>query len=223
MYDNGRGVAQDDKQAVAWYRKAAEQGDADAQLLLGKMSWAGWHRTISKAVAWTRKAAEQGTSMPKVCWENVPPWPQGGVGRQASGGVVSKKPPSRAMPMRKVCWENVPPWPRVARDDKQVVADPQGRRTGRCRCPRFAGNVPPWPRVAGRHKRWRYFDPQGRRAGQCQCARFAGGECTSMAAGWHRTISKRWRGIENRRAGAIPWPVQSQGDVHQRPWGGAGR
>ena len=37
MYTNGRGVAQDDKQAVAWYRKAAEQGYAKAQLFLGVM------------------------------------------------------------------------------------------------------------------------------------------------------------------------------------------
>ena len=37
MYEQGKGVAQDDKQAVAWYRKAAEQGDADAQYLLGVM------------------------------------------------------------------------------------------------------------------------------------------------------------------------------------------
>ncbi|WP_299071456.1 tetratricopeptide repeat protein [uncultured Paraglaciecola sp.] len=26
MYQNGKGVAQDDKQAVFWYRKAVEQG-----------------------------------------------------------------------------------------------------------------------------------------------------------------------------------------------------
>ena len=35
MYAIGRGVAQDDQQAVTWYRKAAEQGDADAQYNLG--------------------------------------------------------------------------------------------------------------------------------------------------------------------------------------------
>ncbi|WP_133149776.1 tetratricopeptide repeat protein, partial [Shewanella sp. 10N.286.52.C2] len=31
FYDKGRGVLQDDKQAVYWYTKAAEQGDAMAQ------------------------------------------------------------------------------------------------------------------------------------------------------------------------------------------------
>jgi TPR repeat protein len=37
MYLEGRGVQQDDTQAVAWYRKAAEQGDASAQQSLGYM------------------------------------------------------------------------------------------------------------------------------------------------------------------------------------------
>jgi uncharacterized protein YecT (DUF1311 family) len=37
MYDNGRGVPEDDKTAVKWYRLAAEQGDAFAQRNLGRM------------------------------------------------------------------------------------------------------------------------------------------------------------------------------------------
>ncbi len=37
MYENGQGVPQDDKQAVAWYRKAADQGVIDAQFNLGIM------------------------------------------------------------------------------------------------------------------------------------------------------------------------------------------
>ena len=31
MYEDGRGVTQDYQEAVKWYRKAAEQGDAEAQ------------------------------------------------------------------------------------------------------------------------------------------------------------------------------------------------
>ena len=34
-YDNGRGVPQDYKEAVKWYRLSAEQGDASAQINLG--------------------------------------------------------------------------------------------------------------------------------------------------------------------------------------------
>jgi TPR repeat protein len=37
MYDKGRGVVQDYGQAVKWYHRAAEQGDADAQIKLGLM------------------------------------------------------------------------------------------------------------------------------------------------------------------------------------------
>ncbi len=37
MYGHGWGVAQDDTEAVTWYRKAAEQGDARAQYMLGFM------------------------------------------------------------------------------------------------------------------------------------------------------------------------------------------
>ena len=37
MYDNGQGVAQDYAAAVSWYRKAADQGNALAQTILGVM------------------------------------------------------------------------------------------------------------------------------------------------------------------------------------------
>ena len=37
MYANGRRVEQDDEQAVFWYRKAAEQGYAEAQENLTKL------------------------------------------------------------------------------------------------------------------------------------------------------------------------------------------
>ena len=62
MYDNGEGVSQDYSQAVAWYRKAAEQGFAIAQYRLGKMygSGRGVPQDYGQAVAWFQKAAEQG-------------------------------------------------------------------------------------------------------------------------------------------------------------------
>ncbi len=62
MSDNGRGVPQDYKQAVAWYRKAAEQGHAKAQHNLGIMYkyGQGVPQNYKKAAAWYRKAAEQG-------------------------------------------------------------------------------------------------------------------------------------------------------------------
>ena len=37
MYEDGKGVRQDDEEAAAWFRKAADQGYAAAQTLLGVM------------------------------------------------------------------------------------------------------------------------------------------------------------------------------------------
>ena len=51
MYYNGKGVAQDFKEAVKWYRLAAAQGYASAQLNFGAMYYEGkgvtedFHRT----------------------------------------------------------------------------------------------------------------------------------------------------------------------------------
>jgi TPR repeat protein len=62
MYAKGRGVAQDDKQAVYWYQKAADQGDAGAQYNLGEMYQygVGVAQDHKQAVYWTQKAADQG-------------------------------------------------------------------------------------------------------------------------------------------------------------------
>jgi TPR repeat protein len=58
MYRNGQGVAADDAQAMVWYRKAADQGQVEAQSYLGWMYSKA--QDYSPAVEWYRKAAEQG-------------------------------------------------------------------------------------------------------------------------------------------------------------------
>jgi len=62
MYAEGEGVAQDDTEALEWFRKAAEQGDAGAQFNLGMMyaEGEGIEQDNAEAVKWLRKAAEQG-------------------------------------------------------------------------------------------------------------------------------------------------------------------
>jgi len=62
MYENGQGVKQDHAEAVRWYRKAAEQGQADAQCNLGDMyaMGQGVKQDHAEAVQWYRKASEQG-------------------------------------------------------------------------------------------------------------------------------------------------------------------
>ena len=55
-------MPEDDREAVKWYRRAAEQGDAGAQTALGTMylGGKGVPEDDREAVKWYREAAEQG-------------------------------------------------------------------------------------------------------------------------------------------------------------------
>lgn len=63
-YAAGKGVATDPKQAAAWYRKAADQGNIDGEIHLANLFRDGagkaFARDIEQAAAWYRKAADQG-------------------------------------------------------------------------------------------------------------------------------------------------------------------
>ena len=61
-YEDGKGVAQDDEQAVQWFRKSADQGNPQAQNALGVMYalGRGVQRDKEEAVRWYKKAAKQG-------------------------------------------------------------------------------------------------------------------------------------------------------------------
>ena len=62
MYQNGKPVAQNYAEAVHWYRKAADQGEVNAQYELGVMyhNGQGVTQDDTEAVTWYGKAAEQG-------------------------------------------------------------------------------------------------------------------------------------------------------------------
>ena len=62
MYDKGEGVGKNDAEAVKWYRRAADQGDATAQNNLGVMydNGEGVAENDAEAVKWYRRAADQG-------------------------------------------------------------------------------------------------------------------------------------------------------------------
>ncbi|MBW8881093.1 MAG: sel1 repeat family protein, partial [Asticcacaulis sp.] len=64
-YHGGRGIARDDKLAVAWLEKAANQGDGLAQMLLGEMyrSGDGIPQDYAAAMGWFQKAADQDYEM----------------------------------------------------------------------------------------------------------------------------------------------------------------
>eukprot|EP00613_Pedinella_sp_CCMP2098_P067119 CAMPEP_0171989828 /NCGR_PEP_ID=MMETSP0993-20121228/276611_1 /TAXON_ID=483369 /ORGANISM="non described non described, Strain CCMP2098" /LENGTH=354 /DNA_ID=CAMNT_0012642825 /DNA_START=111 /DNA_END=1175 /DNA_ORIENTATION=+ len=74
-YSRGWGVAQDYKTAMRWFRKAADQGMADAQFCVGSMYQGDdWHsgqgvdEDYKTAMRWFRKAAEQ--CMPGDDWHS---------------------------------------------------------------------------------------------------------------------------------------------------------
>jgi len=61
----GEGIIKDGKEAVRWFRMAAEQGDVGAQMFLGSMYYGGTLGVIEdkkEAAKWCRMAAEQGES-----------------------------------------------------------------------------------------------------------------------------------------------------------------
>jgi TPR repeat protein len=62
MYANGRGVHQDYAEALNWYRKAAEHGNASGEYNFGYMYGAGQgvSPNYGEALKWFRKAADQG-------------------------------------------------------------------------------------------------------------------------------------------------------------------
>ena len=62
MYQSGRGVKQDDVEAVNWFRRAAEQGEANAQALLGFSYLLGKGIQVNKSLAkeWFSKACDNG-------------------------------------------------------------------------------------------------------------------------------------------------------------------
>jgi len=64
MYNNGQGVLKDDREAVKWYRKAAEQGYADAQNNLGLMYYSGQGvlQNHIKAYMWANLARYNGST-----------------------------------------------------------------------------------------------------------------------------------------------------------------
>jgi len=64
MYAEGESVSQDYAQALKWFRKAVERGDAMAQSGLAEMyrQGHGVPQDYAEAMKWYRKAADQGHS-----------------------------------------------------------------------------------------------------------------------------------------------------------------
>jgi TPR repeat protein len=80
MYEKGKGVLKDPKQAVKWYRKGAEQGHSKAQYNLGLMyiNGTGILKDLGKAKHWINKAYEGGdaeaSKLAKENWDKFELW-----------------------------------------------------------------------------------------------------------------------------------------------------
>ena len=71
MFDRGKGVQQDFGKAAEWYRKAADQNDARAQVSLAfYYSDKGVAQDEAQAVKWFQKAAAQNeaSAYPNLAW-----------------------------------------------------------------------------------------------------------------------------------------------------------
>ena len=73
MYRNGEGVPQGSAEAAKWYRKAAEQGNENAQNNLGYMyeTGEGVQQDYGEAVKWYRKTAEKGNDKAKEALRSI--------------------------------------------------------------------------------------------------------------------------------------------------------
>jgi TPR repeat protein len=73
LHSEGRGVAKDDAQALQWFRKGAEQGNALAEYHLG-VSLAegrGAARDWNQALKWLKSSARQGLELARdYLWAN---------------------------------------------------------------------------------------------------------------------------------------------------------
>ncbi|MDE7414431.1 MAG: sel1 repeat family protein [Muribaculaceae bacterium] len=73
LYFWGEGVAQDQQEAVKWYKRAGEQGHQWAQCILGGIYFDGLIVTqdYQEALNWYKKSANQGNSMAEVGVGNI--------------------------------------------------------------------------------------------------------------------------------------------------------
>ena len=69
----GEGVEKNSREAFKWIEKAAEQGNADGQSMLGWLYYRGEgvEQNSREAFKWYKKAAEQGKSVDQLSFEEM--------------------------------------------------------------------------------------------------------------------------------------------------------
>jgi TPR repeat protein len=76
MYADGRGIAKDEEEAVRWYRRAAEDGNAGAMHNFGFMyrNGRGVSRDMQNAAVWVFKALRAGNEFSYKQMTTDPSW-----------------------------------------------------------------------------------------------------------------------------------------------------
>ncbi len=89
-----QGVNIDSRQAIYWYEKAADQGYADAQYMLGWLYEDGWGVTkdFAQARAWYQKAADQGNAGAQTCLKRLD------AGATPTASTTAATPPTSTTP-----------------------------------------------------------------------------------------------------------------------------
>jgi hypothetical protein len=76
LYFNGRGTLKDHKKAISWFKKAAEQGEAESQYILGEIYVEGKAivKSYKNAKYWVQLAYENGFVGAKELWDEHELW-----------------------------------------------------------------------------------------------------------------------------------------------------
>jgi TPR repeat protein len=123
MYAKGRGVRQDYKAAADWYRKAADQGNPNAQTNLGVLyaEGRGVPRDDTVASTWFRKAADQGNGRAQY---NL------GIIYSNGGGFLHDDTAAEHW-FRKAADQGVPGAEKKAEETRRLAQEREGKRRAR--------------------------------------------------------------------------------------------
>ena len=227
MYDNGRGVAKDDAEAARWYRKAADQGNAGAQINLGLMyeHGRGVAKDDAEAVRWYRKAADQGDAAAQI---NLGRMYENGQGVAKDDAEAVTLVPQGRRPGQRLAQFNLGrhvrrsagAWPRTRPRRCAGTARPPTQGTPRPVQPRPHVRRRPG-RGQGRHRGGSWYRKAADQGDAWRQSTSA--SCTRTARAWRRTTRRRCAGTARPPTRATPARRQPGIAVRDRPRRGEGR
>ena len=206
------------RRVIQEIRRLARSGDREASFLLGSAYDEGLAVTQDdeQAVSWYRKAADQGH---RIAQSSLGWMYQNGRGvaqsdREAVKWYRKAADQGLAIAQSSLGWmyQNGRGVAQSDQRGRQVV--PQGRRPGKCDCPKQSGlDVPERSWRGAERPRGRQVVSQGRRPGKCDCPKQSGLDVPERS--WRGAERPRGRQVvpQGRRPGKCDCPKQSGLDV----------